>query len=159
MNNKLPLKLGLPYILCAAMFFSLSGLTLTAQITPDEQAIMKLSQKDYSKYKEVGVSPAEHVKISPESGRKTFNLDDDTENTHTEPEVQTKQEKPTELFTAFIVSLVAITEDRRYAIINGTLLREGAEFEGVQVKKIEQGAVLLAGKHRSEWIKLTKRAN
>ncbi len=67
------------------------------------------------------------------------------------------EEKPTEPPPEHKLSFIYIGEGRRYAIINGTLLREGDFIsKDEKVVKIRSRSVLVSGKWGKRWLKLIK---
>ncbi|RJQ37991.1 MAG: hypothetical protein C4550_07235 [Nitrospiraceae bacterium] len=69
------------------------------------------------------------------------------------PKVQLSEVFPREMKGRKVV-LIFITENRKMAIINDIVVKEGDTIDNGKVKKIERNRVLIKDKEGEEWIKI-----
>ncbi len=157
MDKRIVIIVSLPYALFLLAWILALFIPLEMELTATERRILNYKpDKMFKKFIEkLEYKPAELMAVD-------FN----NPFTFAIPEIP-EQPKPVEILpgldltgepefdeASYSVTAIVIGNEKRYAVINGVLVKEGSTLDGYEVKKIDKKRVFLIVGDRPRWIHL-----
>ncbi len=125
---KVFLIISIPYILSVIALSILHDLSLNSNLIYQEEDLLNYSSDSTELHADYSFTMPEEIDDFIEKGKEETNQ-------------KTEVAKPVE--GSYQISLIVIGEDRKYAIINNVLLKEGDRINKYRVKKINPDSVIL----------------
>lgn len=141
MNNKTIIMLLLPIIIIALLVTAAGLLPFEKSMSETEQLLLEFIASDLQVKEMQGTRLTKYIK-----GPFDFSV----------KQVKARDDKVKQIdYNDKSLSLVVISDNAKMAIINGQVVKEGDNLNGMKVKKIEPERVLIKNK-KPEWLYLEK---
>ncbi|MBF0564786.1 MAG: hypothetical protein HQK89_06045 [Nitrospirae bacterium] len=161
LSNNLLMRLAIPYAVFVLAFLFNDRLKLSLPPDPLEQEFLGYNSTQLTGYMDSGVLKAKvGLPFFEEKIRIPFYRRKQSNDTNFPPQPLVEiappnvRQVPQVNFAELNLSMTVVTNGNKLAIVNGMLVREGAEIKGFRIERIEEGHILVSIRGQSSWINM-----